>query len=94
MEKLVIRKELFWDVDPDRLNEETNRRLIIERVFCYGTVDELADLVTFYGLEVIRDEIKRAGSLDKKTFEFVSTLLEIPKHSFKCYREKPSVLTP
>jgi hypothetical protein len=94
MEILNIRRELFWDVDPDRLNEETNRRLIIERVFSYGTVDELADLVTFYGLAVIRDEIKRAGSLDKKTFEFASTLLEIPKQSFKCYIEKPSVRTP
>jgi len=94
MEKLKIRKALFWDVDPDRFSQVTNRKLIIERVFCYGTVDELVRLISFYGLETIRKEISQAGSLDKKTFEFASTLLEIPKQHFRCYRKKPSVRTP
>lgn len=87
MEKMNIRKELFWDVDPDRFNEITNRKLIIERVFCYGTIDELVDLISFYGLQTIRNEIKQAGSLDKKTFEFASTWLGIPKQSFRCYKK-------
>ena len=93
MENLNIRSGLFWDIDPDRFDEIANRKLIIERVFCYGTIDEMLDLITFYGLDIIRDEIKTAGSLDKKTLEFASTLLEIPKKSFKCYREKPSIRT-
>ncbi len=86
MEKLKIRKELFWDVDPDRFNEVANRNLIIRRVFSYGTVDELSRLVSFYGLETIREEIRKAGSLDKKTLEFASTFLNIPKQQFKCYK--------
>ena len=94
MVKLNIRRELFWDVDPDRLNEVTSRKLIIERVFCFGTIDELVDLISYYGLQTIRNEIKQAGSLDKKTLDFASTLLEIPKHRFKCYRKDLSIPTP
>jgi len=86
MEKLKVRKELFWDVDPDLFDEITNRRLIIERIFSYGTVDELVCLVSFYGVETIRKEIRQAGSLDKKTLEFASTFLNIPKQRFRCYK--------
>jgi hypothetical protein len=86
MEKLKIRKALFWDVDTDRFNEVTNRKLIIERVFCYGTVDELVRLLSFYGIETIRKEIRQAGSMDKKTLEFASTFLNIPKQHFRCYK--------
>ena len=85
MKQLKIRKELFWDVDPDRFNEDTNRRLITEQVFCYGTIDEITTLFSFYGMKTVKEEIKKAGSLDKKTLEFASTLLNIPKDHFKCY---------
>ena len=84
MNMLKIRKELLWDVDPDRFNEVANRRLIIERVFCYGTIDELTAIFSFYGKDTIKKEIKEAGSLDKKTLEFASTILNIPKDHFKC----------
>ena len=84
METLKIRKELLWDVDPDRFNEVANRKLIIQRVFSYGTVDELSRLISFYGLETIREEIRKAVSLDKKSLEFASTFLNIPKKHFRC----------
>lgn len=93
MKKLNIRKELFWDVNPERFNEDSNKKLIIERVFCYGTINELKMIFSFYGTKTIIEEIQNAGFLDKKTFEFASTFLNIPRNKFKCYKKKQSAPT-
>lgn len=93
MEKLKIRKELFWDVDHERFNENSNKNLIIERVFCYGTVEELKNIFLYYGTETIKKEIQTAGFLDKKTLEFASALLNISRNKFKCYKKKQSAPT-
>jgi hypothetical protein len=86
--ELPIRPELFWDVDYSKLDEQTNRRLIIERVFSYGTIAELKSAISFYGLDVIRNELKMVGYLDPKTLEFVLTFLDIKKYEMKCYIKK------
>jgi len=88
--KLQIRAELFWDVDQSNIDEEINRRLIIERVFSYGNIRELKILLEFYGLTVIRQEIKKIGYLDPKTFEFAITFLDLKKDEMKCYIKKQS----
>lgn len=92
MLNLPIRKELFWDVDPDRFDENAHKQLIIERVFCYGTISELKDLFSYFGSEEIKRNITKAGYLDKKTLSFASGFLKIPKENFRCYRKKQ--LTP
>jgi len=87
---LPLRKELFWDVDLNRLDAEKNARLIIERVFRYGTTDELKTLFGHYGRETITKEILQAGYLDKKTLSFASMILNIPKEKFRCYNKMRS----
>lgn len=91
--KLPLRDTLFWDVDPALFDEQKNRRLIIERVFTLGNIEELKVIFRFYGREVIRKEIVRAGSLDPKTLHFASDLLSIPKEEFRCYRRLQSIKT-
>jgi len=88
--KLPIRPELFWDVDYAKLDEQTNRRLVIERVFSYGTIPELKSVLSFYGSETIRNELKMVGYLDPKTLEFALTFLDLNKHEMKCYIKKQS----
>ena len=87
---LPIRKELFWDVDLTRFDEDTHARLVIERVFCYGTVRELKIIFFYYGKEKIKKNIIDAGYLDKKTLSFASSYLKIPKEKFRCYKKKQS----
>jgi hypothetical protein len=88
--KLQIRPELFWDVDFTKLDEQNNRRLVIERVFSYGTIPELQRIISFYGLEIIGNELKKVGYLDPKTFEFAITFLGLKKEEMKCYIKKQS----
>lgn len=88
---MPIRETLFWDVDPVLFDEHKNRRLIIERVFTLGNLEEMKVIFRFYGREVIRREIVRAGSLDPKTLQFASDILGIPKEEFRCYRKQQSI---
>ena len=84
---LPIRKELFWDVDMNRFDEDSHARLVVERVFSYGTVDEFKTVWSYYGKEKIIDMIIKAGYLDKKTLSFASWFLNIPKEKFRCYKK-------
>ncbi len=90
MLNLQIRKEIFWDVDMSRFDEDTHARLVIERVFCYGTIEEMKILFSYYGKEKIKENIINAGYLDKKTLSFASRFLNIPKEKFRCYKKMQS----
>jgi hypothetical protein len=87
---LKIKKELFWDVDFNRLDKNKNKRLVIERVLSYGNLSELKEIINFYGREGIVEEIKKAGYLDPKTLEFVAGYFEVSKEEFTCYIKKQS----
>lgn len=88
--KIAVRDLLFWDLDLSKMDPETNRRIIIERVFSLGNLNELKFIFSHYGAGLIRQEIVKAGSLDMKTLQFASEILQIPKEEFRCYRKKQS----
>ena len=87
---IPVREILFWDLDTLKMDAWKNRRIIIERVFNLGNLDELKFIFKHYGSETIRKEIVRAGNLDQKTLQFASDLLKIPKEEFRCYRQQRS----
>ena len=74
---LSFRKSLFWDVPVKDLNLMTHRRLIIERVFARGNLDEYIQLVNYYSEQEIKLVIIRAGTFDKKTLNFISRTYNI-----------------
>ncbi|HPJ79700.1 MAG TPA: hypothetical protein P5086_11210 [Prolixibacteraceae bacterium] len=90
MLQLKIRPELFWDLDKSKLSEYRNQRIIIERVLSLGNIQEFKEIIQFYGMETIRKEIAKAGSLDPKTLEFVLTFLKINKKELLCCTRKQS----
>ncbi len=81
----LLPKHLFWDMDIEQLDVEKNSVLIIERIFNRGDLDDIKMLFDYYGKERIKKEIVKAGFLDKKTLNFVSKFLNIPKTKFQCY---------
>ena len=85
---LKIRPSLFWDINGNILNEENNRTLIIERVLNLGNLSEWYEIVIYYGLDIIKEEVKNAGDLYPKTISFVETYLDIPKTKLKCFTRK------
>ena len=53
MINLAKRRELFWEVSENRINQVLieNDEWVIVRVFEYGTLEDIYDVIEFYGEE-------------------------------------------
>ncbi len=87
---LNIPNKLFWDIDLSNFDDVKNRRLIIERVFMYGDISDVKEIIKFYGIKTIKKEIIKAGNLDNKTLSWLTIFLNIPKIKFQCYIKRQS----
>ena len=85
---LKIRPSLFWDVNKSLLTEDNNRTIIIERVINLGNLAEWDEIVRYYGLEIIKEEVLKAGDLYPKTISFIESYLNIPKTKLSCFIRK------
>lgn len=85
-----INPQYFWDIDFLQLDSERSVRIIIERVFSLGTMDEINELVSYYGKLKTAEILTGLNYIDPKTMNFASKFLGIPRKKFKCYTRKPS----
>lgn len=88
-----LRDTLFWDVNPATLDPATSKMLIMERVLTRGNIAEFKQLIGFYPLHEISRTVVKIGYMDKRTLNFISDYLNIPKSDFLCYKKKQSNLT-
>ena len=56
-------KTLFWDTTFDRIDFTAHSRYVINRVFERGNEEEIQEVIRFYGIETIKNEIR----LDSKS---------------------------
>ncbi len=82
-----LSSHLFWDVDITKLDLEKNKNFIIIRIFDRGDINDLKIILNIYDIETIKNEIITAGFLDKKTLNWASNFLKIPKSKFLCYKK-------
>lgn len=61
MTNLVNRKELFWEVNPSRIEQVLQEAddWVIVRVFEYGEVEDIFDLIELYGNDKIKSVLGR-----------------------------------
>ncbi len=85
-----LNKEIFWDIDFASINYQENARFVIERVLNYGDLSDWNAIKNIYSLNIIKSEVVKIISLNDKTFNFLSVILNIPKDHFKCYTTKQS----
>ena len=86
--KIELRTTLFWDIDPKRLNAQTSKNLIVERVLTRGNMLEFKQLINFYTIPKLSQIVLKIGYLDVRTLNFISGYLDIPKENFLCYKKK------
>ena len=86
MEKLLLRKQIFWDTDMSQLDYEKQANAIIVRVLERGNMDEWNEIKRYYGHEKIKEAAMKARALSKKTLHFVASLYQIPLTEFRCYK--------
>lgn len=83
-------KYLFWDVDFSTVNTKKHCRFIIERVIKYGELKDWHYIKQLYGLDIIKKEVTKIRTLDKKTLNLMSVYFNIPKEKFRCYTQTQS----
>ena len=72
----IIRKILFWDTDFDKIDWNKNRKALIKRIFERGNDKEIREIISFYGIETIKKELKNVDSTFLPSFE----------HNLKLYK--------
>jgi hypothetical protein len=77
----ALNKSLFWDVNPDNLDWQKNRQLIIERTLQRGLTKEVETIFSVYSISEIRQAVINSKTLDKKTANYFSIKLNIPLSS-------------
>ena len=77
---------LFWDCNKDMLDPNIDKNLILERVFTRGTENDEKEVFNYYGKNLIKQAVLNIKYLDKKTLNYLSIILNIPKEDFKCYK--------
>lgn len=50
----ILRKSLFWDTDPDRIDWDKQFRAVVFRVFDRGNNAEQEEVTRFYGIEKVK----------------------------------------
>ena len=88
MNHLKLRRELFWDMDFDSMDEEIHEIHIVQQVLNFGTLEEFAMLMHYYGSKRLIQALKKVGYLDPKTFSFVIALFGLDKKELSCYTKK------
>lgn len=86
--KAEVDSSLFWDMRPEDVSAEKNSRLIIQRVLMRGNFSELRGVFNLYGEERFISIAKNLKSLDRKTLNYLSSVFNIDKSEFRCYRER------
>ena len=87
-----LSKHLFWDYDVSVLNEKDDKKLIMERVFTRGSEEDEKAVFSYYKKKDIKNTVIEIRNLDKKTLNYLSVILDIPKKAFKCYKQTLSAL--
>lgn len=61
MNNLILRKELFWEVNPDRIETilRDSGEWVIVRVFEYGEIDDIFDVIELYGEQRVKEVLQK-----------------------------------
>lgn len=87
-----LSKHLFWDVDSSMLSFENSKEQIIYKVVEFGLIKDWNIIKEVYSLEIIKAVSLEFRNLDVVTLSFLSTLFNINKSEFRCYKLKQSNL--
>jgi hypothetical protein len=85
--KPILSKFLFWDCDQNKIDYTKRVNFVLERVFGMRTENDVREVIKYYDIKIIKEEIIKIKMLDKKTINYLSFLFNIPKRRFVCYRK-------
>lgn len=81
---------LFWDIDREQFDADTNSAQLIQRVLEYGEMSDWRAVRDFYGLDRIANDCKTLRSLRPEALSFVCLVTDTKKEDYRCYNFRQS----
>jgi len=86
MDKPVLSKQAFKDVDMDEIDYENGVLRVFERVMYRGNDDDIREIRRFYGDERIRKEIVNSKCFGPKEVNFCCFIFDLKLEDFIYYK--------
>lgn len=83
-----LSSSLFWDVDISEIDDEKNKRFVIQRVLERGTHNDWILINKKYTLQGIVQEAMQMRYLEPKALSYIAIMGNVPKEEFRCYKNK------
>ncbi|TAF73779.1 MAG: hypothetical protein EAZ53_11135 [Bacteroidetes bacterium] len=93
IEKPILNKRIFWDIDFEKLDYEKYANFVIERVFERGDVEDIRNCRRFYGDEKVSQALLNAKFLPETRMYLASAVILQPLEAFRCYKLRQSTPT-
>ena len=90
MDKPILSKQAFWDVDMEKIDYEKKARHVIEKVIERGTEQDFINILNYYGFKKVKELALQALWLSDISINFCCTLFKVKPTDFKCYEKKQS----
>jgi|SRR5690349_13153023 hypothetical protein len=78
-------KALFWDIPGQAPDYKNHPEWVIKRVFDRGSMEDIAEIIIFYGKEKVKEVLTTSPHLDEDILYLASAILETPLKNFLCY---------
>lgn len=78
-------KVLFWDIPGQTPDYKNHSEWVIKRVFERGSMEDIAEVILFYGKEKVKEALTTTLHLDEDILYLASAILDIPLTNFLCY---------
>jgi hypothetical protein len=85
-----ISKTTFWDIDFNDLDFSKQYDFIITRIFDRGTLDEVIQIVKYYGVQKVIDTIENTERLHEPGIDLAKSIFHLKDEHFKCLEKRPS----
>jgi hypothetical protein len=83
-----IRNSLLWEYEPEKINWQQMKEIIVQRVVERGRIDDFYAILNLYGIEGVKATIRQIPYLNPKDLAFVCSVFEIKREELKCYTRK------
>ena len=80
-----LSQRLFWDVDPETIDDRAHCRYVIQRVLERGSLEDIRATVAHYTMPFMIAEAQQIRSLDPVTLAFAACLGNVKEETFKSY---------
>ncbi|MBW6482085.1 MAG: hypothetical protein K0B10_03400 [Vicingaceae bacterium] len=84
-----ISTQTFWDVNVSTIDFIEYKEWVINRVFDRGTLDEVYEIIKFYGFNQVKQQLQTTeDNLPKHAILLARAIFELNYSDFKCLEKK------